>query len=97
MIAHSLFDSLNAVINIGAWVLLALVGLLVAFVIFLVWRDGYIRGWRTARAHPPRCPDCGYNLSGLKQCRCPECGKEYTLEELFQSAILTTPKQNRGE
>ena len=79
----------------GVWVLVALCVGLVLLVVFLIWRDGYIRGWRTARVHPPRCPGCGYNLSGLRQCRCPECGKEYTLEELFQTAIMTTPKQDR--
>jgi hypothetical protein len=29
------------------------------------------------------CPACGYNLTGLRDCRCPECGATFTLDELF--------------
>ncbi|MCZ6816087.1 MAG: hypothetical protein O7F76_05225 [Planctomycetota bacterium] len=29
------------------------------------------------------CPNCGYNMTGLRQARCPECGTQYTLDELF--------------
>lgn len=81
----------------GVWVLVVLTCGLVLLVIFLIWRDGYIRGWRTARAHAPQCPKCGYNLSGLRQCRCPECGAEYTLEELFTATILKTPGTRRDQ
>lgn len=33
------------------------------------------------------CPNCGYNMTGLKHARCPECGSEYTLDKLFASVI----------
>ena len=29
------------------------------------------------------CPNCGYNMTGLRQARCPECGTQYSLDELF--------------
>jgi len=29
------------------------------------------------------CPTCGYNLTGLSECRCPECGSRFTLDELM--------------
>jgi predicted MFS family arabinose efflux permease len=29
------------------------------------------------------CPNCGYNLTGLREARCPECGSTFTLDELF--------------
>lgn len=39
------------------------------------------------QAHPvePRCPKCGYNLTGLRELRCPECGSQFTLGEIIQS------------
>lgn len=70
------------------------VGLLVVLTIgvailgtWLLWRNGFVRGWHAARNQPPTCPECGYNLSGLTTCRCPECGKQYTLEKLWRSAV----------
>ncbi len=29
------------------------------------------------------CPNCGYNLTGMRECKCPECGAAYTLDQLF--------------
>ena len=29
------------------------------------------------------CPDCGYNLTGLKSTRCPECGAWYSIDQVF--------------
>jgi hypothetical protein len=29
------------------------------------------------------CPTCGYNLTGLTECRCPECGSKFTIDELM--------------
>lgn len=75
---------------IGAGVTLLLLfslGLLV-FVLFLVWREGYKRGWRRARSTPPRCLNCGYNLSGLTRCRCPECGAEFCIDELWRKPYI---------
>ncbi|MCH8824215.1 MAG: hypothetical protein IH984_12005 [Planctomycetes bacterium] len=31
------------------------------------------------------CPDCGYNLTGLRQTTYPECGSSYTINELLAS------------
>ncbi len=38
------------------------------------------------------CPNCGYNLTGLREARCPECGGEFTIDQLVASAI-----EQRGE
>ncbi|MBU0638402.1 MAG: hypothetical protein KKB50_06010 [Planctomycetes bacterium] len=32
-----------------------------------------------------RCPQCGYNLYGLRKLRCPECGLQPNPEDLFVS------------
>ena len=29
------------------------------------------------------CPECNYQMVGLREARCPECGSEYTLDRLF--------------
>jgi hypothetical protein len=75
-------------VQVGVWLLVVLVAGLVVFVAGLIWRDGFIRGWRAARVYPPVCPRCGYSLKGLSQCRCPECGTTYRIEELWQAAII---------
>ena len=31
---------------------------------------------------PPRCPECGYNLTGAVRNRCPECGRPFRLREI---------------
>ena len=74
-------------IDIGVLVLVVLTVGVVMFFAFLLWRNGYVRGWRAARDVPPTCPDCGYNLSGLTQCRCPECGAMYEIDKLWRTAI----------
>lgn len=74
-------------VDTGVIVLVALTGGLTLFVALLVWRNGYMRGWRAARATPPTCLKCGYNLSGLTQCRCPECGCEYRLDDLWSTHL----------
>ena len=80
----------TALIDVGVILLIILTGAVSLFVTYLVWRDGYKRGWRTARRKEPTCLKCGYNLSGLTQCRCPECGSVYQLDELWRSYIVTT-------
>ena len=35
---------------------------------------------------PPRCPECGYNLTGLPTRRCPECGITARRKQLEQNA-----------
>ena len=79
----------------GVWLLVGLVAALTVLAAFLVWRNGYVSGWRAARKNTPCCPRCGYNLSGLTHCRCPECGTEYQLEQLWNSPVVT--KRRRGE
>lgn len=29
------------------------------------------------------CPECGYSLVGLSECKCPECGKRFMIDELI--------------
>lgn len=79
---------MSDMIEIGALLLLLLTAGVAILVVFLIWRDGYRRGWRSARGDPPTCPNCGYNLSGLTQCTCPECGRTYRLDELWRCSVL---------
>ena len=30
------------------------------------------------------CPECGYSMVGLNECRCPECGEHYTVDQLIR-------------
>lgn len=74
-------------IDIGVLLLAAVTATTAGLFAFLLWRSGYVRGWRAARDAPPICPACGYNLTGLTQCRCPECGREYRLDQLWRVPI----------
>ena len=29
------------------------------------------------------CPNCGYNMTGLREARCPECGSVFTIDQLL--------------
>lgn len=71
-------------VSAGVALLVVLTAAVFLVAAFLLWRHGYVRGWRAARKGPPICMKCGYNLSGLTQCRCPECGTEYRIEELWR-------------
>lgn len=54
----------------------------------LIWRENpQERGERLRRLgiHAVTCPDCGYNLTGLREAKCPECGAAYTLDQLYAS------------
>jgi hypothetical protein len=31
------------------------------------------------------CPECGYEMVGLRESTCPECGAQYTIDELFRA------------
>lgn len=87
-------------IDVGVLVLLALTLLATVLVAMLIWRDGFRKGWRRSRGAPPRCPNCGYSMVGLTECRCPECGTTYRLETLWQSAVDYKAKpaaNNRGD
>lgn len=79
-------------VDAGVWLLVVLTAGVVALFALLLWRDGYVKGWRAARNQAPLCPGCGYNLSGLSECRCPECGKKYTLEQLWRTAVRARTK-----
>ena len=52
----------------------------------IVWRESSAERSRRLRQmgiHTIACPNCGYNLTGLKQSACPECGTQYTLDQLY--------------
>ncbi len=54
----------------------------------LIWRESKEeRAARISVSDIPAvvCPDCGYNLTGLRQTTCPECGSSYTINELLAS------------
>jgi len=66
----------------------------------MVWAVGWLAGstliWRETRSERMKrirelgmgtihCPQCDYNLTGLREARCPECGTQYTLDQLFAS------------
>lgn len=79
-------------LDVGVIVLVVMTGALALFVLLMIWRDGYARGWRSARSTPPKCLRCGYNLSGLTQCRCPECGSEFRIDELWRTHLAARRK-----
>lgn len=83
----------TGLVEVGVAFLALLTFALVVFVAFLIWRDGYKKGWRRSRSSDPTCLTCGYNLSGLTHGRCPECGREHRLEELWKTHLL---KPSRG-
>ncbi|MCH7546647.1 MAG: hypothetical protein IID30_09640 [Planctomycetes bacterium] len=52
----------------------------------LIWRE--TREERTSRlrgasSQAIACPNCGYNMTGLRATMCPECGTTYTIDELL--------------
>lgn len=66
----------------------------------MVWAIGWLVGstliWRETRSERVKrirelgmgtvhCPQCDYNLTGLREATCPECGTKYTLDQLFAS------------
>lgn len=73
-------DEFGIFLGTLAWVVAWIIG--TAF----VWRENVReRGERLQRLgiHAVACPDCGYNLTGLKEAKCPECGAAYTLDQLY--------------
>lgn len=81
-------------IDIGVVLLVLVASAAGALFVFLFWRNGYQRGWRAARDTPPTCPSCGYNLSGLTECRCPECGQTYRIDQLWRMPIHLDKRGN---
>jgi len=64
--------------------------------ILLVTRNLY----RYARGQPVEtpegivnihCPECGYSMVGLHECRCPECGEHYTVDQLIRRQHYEDP------
>jgi rubrerythrin len=54
----------------------------------IIWREtAKERGERLRHMgiHTLTCPNCGYNLTGLREAKCPECGAAYTLDQLYAS------------
>jgi hypothetical protein len=63
-------------------------------IVILLWLTATIFIWRETRAERMErlrkrgadlvlCPNCGYNLTGLKTTQCPECGETFTLDHLL--------------
>jgi len=82
-------------IDTGVVLLVVLTGGISLLAALMLWRHGYVRGWRNARSTPPACPQCGYNLSGLTYCRCPECGTEFRIDKLWQTPLFNQKKPDR--
>ena len=38
------------------------------------------------------CPECDYDLTGLRECRCPECGFEFTIDQLIAKQGYDRPR-----
>lgn len=38
------------------------------------------------------CPECSYNLTGLKEWRCPECGERFSPRRAYTLRMLKTPE-----
>ncbi len=74
-----------------AWITTWLIGTAI------LWRENAKeRGERLRQLgiHAVACPDCGYNLTGLREARCPECGAAYTLDQLY--ATITEQRAELG-
>lgn len=39
-----------------------------------------------------RCPECGYNLTGLREWRCPECGQRFNPRRAHTLGMLRKPE-----
>ena len=56
----------------------------------LVWKETageQAERLRGANAGKVKCPECDYDMTGLREARCPECGTQYTLDQLFGAAM----------
>ncbi len=83
--------SLHPGVVVGVFVLVVLTVALALSALLIVWRNGYVRGWRAAGRQEPRCPECGYDLTGLRRCLCPECGHQPTLEQIARTVRVPMP------
>jgi hypothetical protein len=84
-------------IEAGVVLLLVLSIPVTVLVVYLIWRDGYVKGWRAARRDVGvHCPRCGYSLAGLTHARCPECGVELTLDDLWRRYVAVCAGKERA-
>ena len=52
----------------------------------LIWRettDERMARITAAGTDTVVCPNCGYNMTGLREARCPECGSVFTIDQLL--------------
>ncbi len=50
-----------------------------------VWRETPAERRQRATARAVPCPECGYNLAGLRQTACPECGTAFPVDQLART------------
>lgn len=43
------------------------------------------------------CPNCHYDMTGLRETRCPECGAEFTIDELILAQNYVQPAHDTAE
>jgi hypothetical protein len=67
------------------WFMAALAAMSVlAGAVWFAWRlRRYLRPPDRSEAATPRCPHCGYNLTGSPLPRCPECGRARGFDKTF--------------
>jgi hypothetical protein len=70
----------------------------------LLWLTATVFLWRDTPTERTRrvqgklksaitCPNCGYNMTGLQECRCPECGSKFTIDELVAVHVGATVEE----
>lgn len=68
----------------------------IAFMVLLAFgfiRIGRRQALRVIQQFSPRCPQCEYDMSGLREAKCPECGWFYTLDELWKAHSISISKR----
>jgi membrane protease YdiL (CAAX protease family) len=62
--------------------LLIFYGLIVVLVPLFSWLILKLAWFQPIKDDEFHCPECGYNMHGLKVTKCPECGAEFTIDQL---------------